>query len=443
VNDSDAHAARAEQGPGGPAVAKAPGSADGGRERAGRGPTAPTTARSARARTPRPGSVPLDGSRVRSRSWAARSPEPPPRRECRKPERLLISKGEAADLLSISVDTFERLVMSEVRVVRIGRRVLFAVADLERYVERHAAMPLADDLEQLTEPPLRRRDPHGGRTDAARDTAAATTRSTRRTELSSLAVTQVGRGGMHPPGPAPWRQPRCTATLPPSRARGNRPGEAKLRLRSRPRRWSRFQGSEGDDLTQRRRLSASSRTSAPIRRRHWNARSRCYRAPSSRNGTRQRGEIPKAFARVTRASRAAERATARQRGRPGRTPGSTARSCGRLSRRSDRRAHGAARCSSTPIADACANPRRSPWPRQVSAGSRWRRRVRSRTAPAVATSRARYARSSRICAFASCPSSALTAWQISRAWISNGESARGRPRDSARAMCAGRSTRRA
>jgi hypothetical protein len=64
--------------------------------------------------------------------------------------RLLLSKAEAAELLSISVDSFERIVMPEVRIVRIGRRVLFAVGDLERYVERQAAAPLAAELEQLS-----------------------------------------------------------------------------------------------------------------------------------------------------------------------------------------------------------------------------------------------------------------------------------------------------
>jgi hypothetical protein len=63
---------------------------------------------------------------------------------------LLVSKLQAAELLSISVDSFERLVMPEVRVVRIGRRVLFAVGDLERYVERQAVAPLAAELERLT-----------------------------------------------------------------------------------------------------------------------------------------------------------------------------------------------------------------------------------------------------------------------------------------------------
>jgi hypothetical protein len=68
---------------------------------------------------------------------------------------LLVSKAEAAELLSISIDSFERLVMPEVRIVRIGRRVLFAVRDLERYAERQAAAPLAAELEQLTGRPRR------------------------------------------------------------------------------------------------------------------------------------------------------------------------------------------------------------------------------------------------------------------------------------------------
>jgi hypothetical protein len=57
-------------------------------------------------------------------------------------ERLLVSKVRAAALLSISIDTFERLVMPEVRTVHIGRRVLFAVPDLARWVDEHTARPL-------------------------------------------------------------------------------------------------------------------------------------------------------------------------------------------------------------------------------------------------------------------------------------------------------------
>lgn len=52
---------------------------------------------------------------------------------------ILVSKALAARLLSISVDTFERAVMPDIRTVRIGRRVLFPVAELGAWVEQHAA----------------------------------------------------------------------------------------------------------------------------------------------------------------------------------------------------------------------------------------------------------------------------------------------------------------
>ena len=68
-------------------------------------------------------------------------------------ERLLVSKVRAAALLSISIDTFERLVMPEVRTVHIGRRVLFAVPDLARWVDEHTARPLHAQF-----PHQRRRD---------------------------------------------------------------------------------------------------------------------------------------------------------------------------------------------------------------------------------------------------------------------------------------------
>jgi len=63
-----------------------------------------------------------------------------------KQERLLVSKVHAAEMMSISIDTFERVVMPEVRTVRIGRRVLFAVADLARWVDQHTAVPLFSEL---------------------------------------------------------------------------------------------------------------------------------------------------------------------------------------------------------------------------------------------------------------------------------------------------------
>jgi len=63
-------------------------------------------------------------------------------------EPILVSKELAARLLSISVDTFERAVMPDLRTVRIGRRVLFAVEDLGVWVEEHSAVPLVSELPQ-------------------------------------------------------------------------------------------------------------------------------------------------------------------------------------------------------------------------------------------------------------------------------------------------------
>ena len=84
-----------------------------------------------------------------------RSPSPP--REGREEvgavaseqhEPILVSKALAARLLSISIDSFERTVMPDLRNVRIGRRVLFAVADLGDWVEEHAAVPLVSEMPQ-------------------------------------------------------------------------------------------------------------------------------------------------------------------------------------------------------------------------------------------------------------------------------------------------------
>jgi hypothetical protein len=67
-------------------------------------------------------------------------------------ERLLISKARAAELLSISVDTFERQVMPDVHFIRIGRRVLFPVTNLGAWVQEHSSVPLVREL-----PPFARR----------------------------------------------------------------------------------------------------------------------------------------------------------------------------------------------------------------------------------------------------------------------------------------------
>ncbi len=50
--------------------------------------------------------------------------------------RLALQKPEAAEALSTSVDSFERYVQDEVRVIRRGRLRLYPVAELERWSRR-------------------------------------------------------------------------------------------------------------------------------------------------------------------------------------------------------------------------------------------------------------------------------------------------------------------
>jgi excisionase family DNA binding protein len=58
------------------------------------------------------------------------------------PTRLAFSKAEAATSLGVSVDFFEQHVMPELRIVRRGRRRLIPVRELERWLEREAALAL-------------------------------------------------------------------------------------------------------------------------------------------------------------------------------------------------------------------------------------------------------------------------------------------------------------
>lgn len=59
-----------------------------------------------------------------------------------KPARLALSKPEAATALGVSVDTLERHIMPEIRVVRRSRLVLIPVAEIERWLDRSAARTL-------------------------------------------------------------------------------------------------------------------------------------------------------------------------------------------------------------------------------------------------------------------------------------------------------------
>ncbi|MGH7129898.1 MAG: hypothetical protein ACREIV_15110 [Planctomycetaceae bacterium] len=56
-----------------------------------------------------------------------------------KTPRLALTKREAAAALGMSVDSFERHVQPELRVVRRGRLRLFALAEIERWLRENGA----------------------------------------------------------------------------------------------------------------------------------------------------------------------------------------------------------------------------------------------------------------------------------------------------------------
>jgi hypothetical protein len=58
---------------------------------------------------------------------------------------LLLRKPAAAEVMAMSVDSFERYVQPEIRVVRRGALVLVPVIELERWIEREAARTLGDE----------------------------------------------------------------------------------------------------------------------------------------------------------------------------------------------------------------------------------------------------------------------------------------------------------
>jgi excisionase family DNA binding protein len=62
------------------------------------------------------------------------------------PERLALSPTEAADALSMSRDSFDRYVRDDLRLVRVGRKVLVPRGELESWLERNASRPLVEDL---------------------------------------------------------------------------------------------------------------------------------------------------------------------------------------------------------------------------------------------------------------------------------------------------------
>jgi excisionase family DNA binding protein len=63
--------------------------------------------------------------------------------------KMALSIEEAAATLSLSRDTFERHVVPQLRVVRVGRRLLVPVRELEQWLELEAAEPLLAELARL------------------------------------------------------------------------------------------------------------------------------------------------------------------------------------------------------------------------------------------------------------------------------------------------------
>ncbi len=60
----------------------------------------------------------------------------------RSVQRVALTRVEAAEALGISMDSFERYVQPEVRVIRRGRMRLIPVGDLERWADENAALTL-------------------------------------------------------------------------------------------------------------------------------------------------------------------------------------------------------------------------------------------------------------------------------------------------------------
>jgi excisionase family DNA binding protein len=58
------------------------------------------------------------------------------------PVQLALTRAQAAAAIGVSINTFERHVQPQLRVVRVGRLRLFPVKELERWLELNAARTL-------------------------------------------------------------------------------------------------------------------------------------------------------------------------------------------------------------------------------------------------------------------------------------------------------------
>jgi excisionase family DNA binding protein len=58
--------------------------------------------------------------------------------------RVTLSRAEAAESLGVSIDTFERYVQPDLKVIRTGRLVLVPLAELERWASDNAERVLVE-----------------------------------------------------------------------------------------------------------------------------------------------------------------------------------------------------------------------------------------------------------------------------------------------------------
>jgi excisionase family DNA binding protein len=58
------------------------------------------------------------------------------------PKKLAVGPEEAARMLDMSRDTFDRIVKPEVRFVKRGRKVIIPVRELDAWLDRNAAVAL-------------------------------------------------------------------------------------------------------------------------------------------------------------------------------------------------------------------------------------------------------------------------------------------------------------
>jgi excisionase family DNA binding protein len=63
--------------------------------------------------------------------------------------RLTLSRPEAAAALGVSVDFLDEHVLHGLRVVRVGRRKLIPIKELERWIADNAALALHDERQCL------------------------------------------------------------------------------------------------------------------------------------------------------------------------------------------------------------------------------------------------------------------------------------------------------